>query len=104
MSKQINNIEVDPRSLLSKIISRRIRGLFISLIYILEDVLDSGGISDDDFNKYRKRILDMGNGAARDLEDQIEDFEVKLERHVETTVTQNENSNQKECACSRESK
>ena len=49
--------------------------LYKSFLEILEDIRDSESpLSDNDYQRYRKRILDKGNDCARDSNSVIEDF------------------------------
>jgi len=49
--------------------------LYKSFLEILEDIRDSKSpLSDNDYQRYRKRILDKGNDCARDSNSVIEDF------------------------------
>lgn len=56
---------------LSQKVEKEIKFLFISHLADIEDLLQSGKISEDEYNKKRKEILDKGNSAIRNIEDQI---------------------------------
>ena len=43
------------------LISRDVKKLYLGFLYTLEDMRDGGIISDDEFNRQRKRVLDHGN-------------------------------------------
>jgi hypothetical protein len=56
-------------------IKRSVTRLFLSFIYILEDLVSEGKISDDEFQRIRKRILDKGNNCIRDISIELENFD-----------------------------
>jgi hypothetical protein len=56
-------------------IKRSVTRLFLSFIYILEDLVSEGKISDDEFQRIRKRILDKGNNCIRDINIELENFD-----------------------------
>jgi len=56
-------------------IKRSVTRLFLSFIYILEDLVSQGKISDDEFQRIRKRILDKGNNCIRDINIELENFD-----------------------------
>lgn len=56
-------------------IKKSITRLFLSFIYVLEDVVADGRMSDEEFQKLRKRILDHGNNTIRDINKELENFD-----------------------------
>lgn len=56
-------------------IKRSVTRLFLSFIYILEDLVSQDKISDDEFQRIRKRILDKGNNCIRDINIELENFD-----------------------------
>lgn len=56
-------------------IKRSITRLFLSFIYILEDFVSEEKITEEDFQKIRKRILDKGNNCIRDINIELENFD-----------------------------
>jgi hypothetical protein len=56
-------------------IKRSVTRLFLSFIYILEDLVSSNTITDEEFQRLRKRILDKGNNCMRDIFDELENFD-----------------------------
>jgi len=56
-------------------IKRSITRLFLSFIYMLEDLVSEEKISQEDFQRLRKRVLDKGNNCIRDISDELENFE-----------------------------
>jgi len=58
---------------------RKITNLYKQFLFILEDLRDEKeGISSESYEKSRKRILDYGNDTIRELEENLEKFEVFL--------------------------
>ena len=56
---------------LSQKIEKEIKYLFKGYLTYLEELLNSGKISENEYNKKRKEILDNGNGAIRNIQEQI---------------------------------
>ena len=56
-------------------IKRSITRLFLSFIYILEDFVSEGKLTEEDFQRLRKRILDKGNNCIRDISLELENFD-----------------------------
>lgn len=56
-------------------IKKSVTRLFLSFIYILEDIVADGRMSDEEFQKLRKRILDHGNNTIRDITKELENFD-----------------------------
>lgn len=54
-------------------VERNVAALFKNFLIILEDIRD-----DEPFNyeRLRKRVLDAGNGAIRDIEEQLDLFKI----------------------------
>jgi len=53
---------------------RCIKQIFKQYLYHLEDLLENGAISEDNFEKARERILDVGNDQVRFFEDQARSY------------------------------
>ena len=53
---------------------RCIKYMFKQYLYHLEDLLEKGAISDEDYDKARERILDVGNDQVRFFEDQTRNY------------------------------
>ena len=56
---------------LSQKIEKEIKFVFISHLLYLEELMNRGKISEDEYNSKRKEILDRGNTAIRNIEEQI---------------------------------
>lgn len=51
-----------------------IKHIYKNYLYHLEDLLDNGRISSEDYDSARERILDLGNDQIRFFEDQAENY------------------------------
>lgn len=56
-------------------VKRSITRLFLSFIYILEDIVSEGKLTEEEFQRLRKRILDKGNNCIRDINLELENFD-----------------------------
>jgi hypothetical protein len=56
-------------------VKRSVTRLFLSFIYTLEDLVAENKITDEEFQRLRKRILDKGNNCIRDINDELENFD-----------------------------
>jgi hypothetical protein len=56
-------------------IKRSVTRLFLSFIYMLEDFVSEGKMTQEEFQRLRKRILDKGNNCIRDIETELENFD-----------------------------
>jgi hypothetical protein len=68
MKVEINNFVVGA-------VSNEVKKLYLSVLYSAEDLQRQGKINDEDFQFLRKRILDYGNNAIRNLELQLDNFD-----------------------------
>ena len=60
-------------------VQRKVVSLYKSFLFILEDLKSQGyDISDEDFQRCRKRVLDHGNDAIREIEDCLKDLDIRL--------------------------
>lgn len=58
---------------------RKITNLYKQFLFILEDVGHSKyNISDESYQKYRKRILDAGNDTIREIEEDLNKLDFKI--------------------------
>ncbi len=60
---------------INNMVKRVINRLFLSFIYILEDIRNDGKISNDEYQKFRKKILDHGNDAIREINSELQNFD-----------------------------
>lgn len=56
---------------LSQKVEKEIKYVFISHLLYVEELMNRGAISEDEYNSKRKEILDKGNLAIRNIEEQI---------------------------------
>ena len=68
MKIEINNFVIGA-------VSNEVKKLYLSVLYSAEDLQRQGKLSDEDFQFLRKRILDYGNNAIRNLEVQLDNFD-----------------------------
>jgi hypothetical protein len=68
MKVEINNFVIGS-------VSNEVKKLYLSVLYSAEDLNRQGKIDDEDFQFLRKRILDYGNNAIRNLELQLDNFD-----------------------------
>ena len=60
-------------------IKRKITNVYKNFFFILEDLGDSGyNISDETYQKMRKRILDNANDAFREIEESFSKLNITL--------------------------
>ncbi len=60
-------------------IQRKVVNLYKNFLFILEDLKEQGyDIPEEEFQRIRKRILDYGNDTIREVEENLDNFEIKL--------------------------
>jgi hypothetical protein len=60
-------------------IRRKITNLYKQFLFILEDLRGEGyNIPEDQYQKIRKRILDYGNDASREIEESLKSFDINI--------------------------
>jgi hypothetical protein len=57
---------------LSQKVEKEVKYLFISYLLYLEELSNRGTISSDEYQSKRKEILDKGNAAIRNINDQVD--------------------------------
>lgn len=67
---------------------RKIVNLFKNFFFILEDLSIDGKISQDKYQQMRKRVLDHGNNAIREIEEDINKFNITLWEKIYSTFHQ----------------
>ena len=68
MKVEINNFVIGA-------VSNEVKKLYLSVLYSAEDLERQGKLGEEDFQFLRKRILDYGNNAIRNLELQLDNFD-----------------------------
>ena len=58
---------------------RKVTSLYKDFLFILED-LDSNtyNLNEESYQRYRKRILDRGNDLIREIEEDLDKFDITL--------------------------
>lgn len=60
------------------LIFRDVKKLYLSFLYILEDLKNEDQITEEEFQRLRKRVLDYGNNCYRNIEEQLNSFDFNL--------------------------
>jgi ferredoxin-fold anticodon binding domain-containing protein len=63
------------------IISREVKKLYLTFLYTLEDLREKNQISEDEFQRLRKRVLDYGNNCYRNIDEQLNNFDFNLKKN-----------------------
>lgn len=71
-------MDINLNTFVENLISRDIKKLYLSFLYILEDLLADNKITEEEFNRLRKRVLDYGNNSYRNIEEQLNSFDFNL--------------------------
>lgn len=71
-------MKIDLNDLLKGLVYRDVKKLYLSFLYSLEDLKNQDKISDDEFQRMRKRVLDYGNNCYRNIEEELDNFDFKL--------------------------
>lgn len=59
-------------------VNRKVTNLYKNFLFMVEDLYNSKEISEESFQRVRKRVLDYGNDTIREIEENMENFEFKL--------------------------
>lgn len=74
-----DNLESKLQEYIQFQLSRKVTHLYKNFLFILEDLRDNGyDISDEDYQRARKRILDHGNDTIREIEECLKDLDIRL--------------------------
>jgi ferredoxin-fold anticodon binding domain-containing protein len=57
---------------------KEVKKLYLSFLYALEDLKSQDKITEDEFQRMRKRVLDHGNNCYRNIEEELDNFDFKL--------------------------
>lgn len=71
-------MNLDLNKFISGFVYKEVKKLYLSFLYILEDLRNDCIISEDVFIKLRKRVLDYGNNCHRNIHEQLENLDIKL--------------------------
>lgn len=56
-------------------VKKSVTRLFLFFIYTLEDLVSEEKITQEEFQRLRKRVLDKGNSCVREILEELENFE-----------------------------
>ena len=60
-------------------VRRKVTNLYKNFLFILEDLKENEyDISDESYQRHRKRVLDFGNDTIREIEETLKNLEIKL--------------------------
>jgi ferredoxin-fold anticodon binding domain-containing protein len=71
-------MNIDLNDLVKGFIYRDVKKLYLSFLYTLEDLKSQDKITEDEFQRMRKRVLDYGNNCYRNIEEELDNFDFKL--------------------------
>ena len=79
MHEDMDNVDGKSKSFLVFQLRRKIVNLYKNYLFILEDMKDAGyDIPEEEYQRIRKRILDYGNDTIREIEENLENFDIEL--------------------------
>jgi hypothetical protein len=71
-------MKINLNDLIKGLVYRDVKKLYLSFLYTLEDLKSQDKITDEDFQRMRKRVLDHGNNCYRNIEEELDNFDFKL--------------------------
>jgi ferredoxin-fold anticodon binding domain-containing protein len=71
-------MNINLNDLVKGFVYRDVKKLYLSFLYSLEDLKDQDKITDEEFQRMRKRVLDYGNNCYRNIEEELDNFDFKL--------------------------
>ena len=71
-------MNIDLNDLVNGFVYRDVKKLYLSFLYALEDLKSQDKITEDEFQRMRKRVLDYGNNCYRNIEEELDNFDFKL--------------------------
>lgn len=71
-------MNIDLNDFVKGFIYRDVKKLYLSFLYAIEDLKSQDKISDEEFQRMRKRVLDYGNNCYRNIEEELDNFDFKL--------------------------
>ena len=71
-------MKIDLNDLIKGLVYRDVKKLYLSFLYTLEDLQNQDKITNDEFQRMRKRVLDYGNNCYRNIEEELDNFDFKL--------------------------
>lgn len=71
-------MNIDLNDFVKAFVFRDIKKLYLNFLYTLEDLESENKISEEEFSRLRKRVLDHGNNCYRNIEEQLNSFDFNL--------------------------
>jgi hypothetical protein len=71
-------MNIDLNNFVESFVFRDVKKLYLSFLYLVEDLRNENKISEEEFVRIRKRILDHGNNCARSIQEQLDNFDFTL--------------------------
>lgn len=76
-------MEFNIEKFIKDFIKREVTRLFRIFIQLIEDLVQDGRMSPEEFQSLRKRILDNGNDCIRSIFNEIENFDLIFKKEKE---------------------
>jgi ferredoxin-fold anticodon binding domain-containing protein len=71
-------MNINLNELVKGLVYRDVKKLYLGFLYTLEDLQGQDKITEDEFQRLRKRVLDYGNNCYRNIEEELNNFDFKL--------------------------
>jgi ferredoxin-fold anticodon binding domain-containing protein len=71
-------MNIDLNDFVKGLLYKEVKKLYLSFLYTLEDLKSQDKITEDEFQRMRKRVLDYGNNCSRNIEEELDNFDFKL--------------------------
>lgn len=71
-------MNIDLNDFVKGLLYKEVKKLYLSFLYTLEDLKSQDKITEDEFQRMRKRVLDYGNNCYRNMEEELNNFDFKL--------------------------
>lgn len=106
MDKKTVNLSIEDGDILNFQIHRLVTNFYKDMLFMIEDLAENHDtallklqrhlpeeyakyvdladyLTEDEFSKLRSRVLSGGNGAIRNIEDQLKNFDIKIKNNKE---------------------
>jgi hypothetical protein len=71
-------MNIDLNDFVKGLLYKEVKKLYLSFLYTLEDLKSQDTITEEEFQRMRKRVLDYGNNCYRNMEEELDNFDFKL--------------------------
>ena len=71
-------MNIDLNELVKGLVYRDVKKLYLGFLYALEDLQGQDKITEEEFQRLRKRVLDYGNNCYRNIVEELNNFDFKL--------------------------